>query len=198
MLPAIKYIICCYVLVSCSDTSSYKYNEAYYLLAENVLNTYAKPIIPPPHPNLPEANFQSVSDSIRENFRWKDALKVQLYTDNAVKIVSDYDFKVFNLDEYSNIYNTGVSYNSTLDIFKIEIKDKIKLYKSGINLASENWEGIDMKIHMSKVSFNEKLNKSAMLISVSRGKLSGFSILALAVKKEGEWIFVKEKMLEIS
>ncbi len=199
MLTVTKYIFLCFVLYSCSNTSLQKHEDAYRALAEITIHKYVKPIMPPPPPNLSDVDFKSVSDSIRANFNWTDTLNVQLFADNAIKIVEDDEFKANgNLDKLTILYDKGISYDMPIDISKIHSTDKIKIHKGDISSSSKSWEGTDVKIYMSKIVFNKKGSECQLIISVSRGKLSGFSVFSSAKKQSGKWFFVKTDVFEIS
>lgn len=200
-LSVIRFLSFFYVIFFISCENDFEGDNSYAIMSL-MIDKLATPIVPPPPPNLTDSEFKRKSDSIiktTNNNQWSNEKFIlsieQIENFDMPKSISfsDIEFKriVMTLEQENE--------NNIIDISRFPKIRNIEYLKSkNHNSKNINWREIDMSISFSSIAFNKNRNKAAMIVGVSRGKLSGYSMLVFLAKVGNYWEIVDKHTLEIS
>ena|SRR5690606_4744107 len=183
---------------SCSDKNRIENIESFNIMSV-LIDNLAKPIIPPPEPNLSDIEFKNKSDSLYKTvtdneFHEKEFV---IYIDTIKKIRSI----DLNNSKYSNLIQKLVKLEQfeNIDPAKIKTIKNIKVHQYKVSSPNNiDWNETDMVISFSKVAFNSNYTEASIVVGVTRGRLNGYSFLAILKKSENGWGIISKITLSIS
>lgn len=198
-------------LISMFSCNSYKIEEEKnrYLVISVLFNELAKPIepiFPSPYSNKPFTSKDSVKiyKMIEES---KEEIRRKKFIVAVDTLFSNTKFNSINLKsvppEYLHIVNKLLAIKSERELTLIKIRSKrndsiIPFTKTLLTKGRKEYIKFDYLISFSHVVFDKNYSKSVVIVSGSRSKLAGATILFYLMKVDNKWKIYDAKTLEIS
>tara|TARA_R110000796_G_scaffold41772_4_gene103658 strand:- start:276528 stop:277124 length:597 start_codon:yes stop_codon:yes gene_type:complete len=185
--------------IGCKDISKSNEDIETHAIVSLLIDKYAKPIVPPPSPNLSDSTFNAKSDSIKKILENKDYLNLPLIV-CIDTILTPFRGKIEDISNFNTILTKldKLESNKILNINKIEPTRKVQIHSFNTNVDDFKKNEIDMILSFSNIAYNENITEAALIFGLSRGRLSGFTSLIILKKNKGKWEIILTKNLSIS